>query len=98
MMNDKNILYTFSSIHKKNGTLFASVHVDYKNVPDFIIGIADNDLLRVNTRIIMDIFSIAAHAKLVLKRRECGESNMPDSFSVACNVSSGIKAIESATV
>lgn len=91
------MLYTFSNIHKKGSTLFARVHIDYDKVPDFTIGIADNDLLRVNTRIIMDIFSIAAHAKLVLKRRECGgDRHMPDSFNIDCNVDGGVKAIESA--
>lgn len=91
------MIYKFSNIHKKGRVLFASVHVDYDKVPDFIIGIADNDKLKVNTRILLDEFSIAAHAKLALKRRECGENNMPESFSAECNLETAVREMEKAS-
>lgn len=87
--------FKFSKIHKKGGILLANVHVDYEKVPDFKIGIGDDDKSKLNTRIILDEFSIAAHVKLALKRRECGESSMPESFSVECsNLDEVIKSIE----
>lgn len=90
------MLIELSNIHKEGSILFASVHVAYEKVPDFVIGIADNDKIKVNTRILDDSFLTAAHVKLVLKRRECGESNMPESFSIDCDMDLEVREMERA--